>query len=132
MVTLHVRGRGTIFRICLSPREVPLAHGERIRRLLSGRSAILAGCPGAIGIAPTSPRTSRGKKDQERQKRRASPLRGECAITAPLAGFFLDGFLCFRGSAATALFDSRLLEFFFVGAERAIDLDVIFGRANRI
>ena len=51
---------------------------------------------------------------------------------APLAGFFLDGFLCFRRSAATALFDSGLLEFFFVGAERAIDLDVVLGNANRI
>ena len=63
---------------------------------------------------------------------RASPLRGRCAIAVPLAGFFLDGFFCFWGSAATSLFYSGLLEFFFVGPERAVDLDVVFGHANRI
>ena len=51
---------------------------------------------------------------------------------AALARFFLDCFFCFRRSAAAALFDSGLLEFFFVGAECAIDLDVILGDANRI
>jgi len=66
---------------------------------------------------------------------RISPEREMRAINtspAPLAGFFLDCFLCFRRSAAASLFDSGLLEFFFVGAERAIDLDVILGDANRI
>jgi len=51
---------------------------------------------------------------------------------ALLAGFFLDGFFRFRRSAAAALFDSGLLEFFFVGAECTVDLDVILGNANRI
>src|SRR5712671_1470300 len=77
-----------------------------------------------------------GATKSRREVRYARPLPDRERPTAlriiPLAGFFLDGFLCFWGSAATALFDSGLLEFFLVGAERTVHLDVVFGRANRI